>query len=76
MANLSVFGPESFDLVFHPCSNFFVPDIRPVWQECFHVLRPGGCLLGGSSTRSAISSRTSVWRTVALRSGVQSPIRT
>ena len=31
----------------HPCSNCFVPDIRPVWRECFRVLRAGGILLAG-----------------------------
>lgn len=47
MADLSVFGDESFDLVFHPCANCFVPDILPLWRECFRVLRPGGSLLAG-----------------------------
>ena len=47
MADLSIFGDESFDLIFHPCSNLFVPDVRPVWQEAFRVLRNGGSLLAG-----------------------------
>lgn len=47
MANLSVFADESFDLIVHPVSNLFVPDIRPVWQEAFRVLRTGGALLAG-----------------------------
>ena len=47
MADLSVFGDDSFDLVFHACSNCFVPDILPVWSEAFRVLRPGGSLLAG-----------------------------
>ena len=47
MADLSVFGDASFDLIVHPCSNLFVPAVRPVWQECFRVLRPGGVLLSG-----------------------------
>ena len=33
MADLSCFDNESFDMIFHPCSNTFVPDIRPVWKE-------------------------------------------
>jgi hypothetical protein len=33
--------------VFHPCSNCFVPQVRPVWREAFRVLRPGGVLLAG-----------------------------
>lgn len=47
MADLSVFGDGTFDLVFHPVSNVFVPDPMPVWRECFRILRPGGCLLAG-----------------------------
>jgi SAM-dependent methyltransferase len=47
MANLSVFARESFDLIFHPCSNAFVPDVIPVWRECFRILRRGGLLLAG-----------------------------
>lgn len=47
MADLSVFPDASFDLVFHPVSNVFVPDVRPVWRECRRVLRPGGELLAG-----------------------------
>lgn len=47
MADLSVFADQSFDLIFHPVSNVFVPDLTPVWQECARVLRPGGRLLAG-----------------------------
>lgn len=31
MADLSALKSESFDLIFHPCSNCFVPNIEPVW---------------------------------------------
>jgi SAM-dependent methyltransferase len=41
------FADETFDLVFHPVSNLFVPDPVPVWRECARVLRPGGVLLAG-----------------------------
>src|SRR5450759_908708 len=47
MRDLSVFPDESFDLVFHPVSNVFCPEVRPVWKESFRVLRPGGLLLAG-----------------------------
>ena len=47
MAVLSRFDDESFDLVFHPVSNLFAPDVRPVWAEAFRVLRRGGSLLAG-----------------------------
>ena len=47
MRDLTAFGDANFDLVFHPVSNVFCPEIEPVWQECFRVLRPGGILLAG-----------------------------
>jgi SAM-dependent methyltransferase len=47
MADLSAFDSASFDLIFHPISNLFVPDVNVVWRECFRVLRPGGQLLAG-----------------------------
>ncbi|MBN1208618.1 MAG: class I SAM-dependent methyltransferase [Myxococcaceae bacterium] len=47
MRDLSVFPDASFDLIFHPCSNCFVEDIRRVWREAYRVLRPGGTLLSG-----------------------------
>jgi len=47
MADLCAFANESFGLIVHPCSNCFVPNVRPVWRECFRVLRPGGVLLAG-----------------------------
>ena len=45
MRDLSRFAAGSFDCVFHPISNLYVPDVRPVWRECFRALRPGGRLL-------------------------------
>jgi SAM-dependent methyltransferase len=47
MADLSVFPDCRFDLIIHPVSNVFVPDVKPVWREAFRVLRPGGSLLSG-----------------------------
>ncbi len=47
MASLHMFPDACFDLVVHPVSNLFVPDVRPVWQEAYRVLRSGGALLAG-----------------------------
>lgn len=47
MANVHMFADNTFDLIVHPVSNTFVPDVRPVWREAYRVLRPGGALLAG-----------------------------
>ena len=47
MADLSAFADESFDLIFHPVANLFVPDVQVVWREGYRVLRRGGGLLAG-----------------------------
>ncbi len=47
MTDLSLFQEGSFDFIFHPCSNAFVPDVNPVWREAFRVLRSGGTMLAG-----------------------------
>lgn len=47
MRDLSIFEDESFDLIFHPVSNLFIHEIKPVWREAYRVLRKGGSLLAG-----------------------------
>ena len=47
MRDLSRFSDSSFDLIFHPVSNSFIPDPLPVWREAARVLKPGGRLLAG-----------------------------
>ena len=41
------FENESFDLIFHPVSNCYVKEVRPIWKECYRILKPGGSLLAG-----------------------------
>lgn len=41
------FPDGAFDLIFHPVSNCYVREVKPIWRECFRVLRPGGALLAG-----------------------------
>jgi len=47
MRDLSAFTDASFDFIFHPVSNLFIHEIRPVWKEAFRVLRRGGTMLAG-----------------------------
>ncbi|HEY5105824.1 MAG TPA: class I SAM-dependent methyltransferase [Caulobacteraceae bacterium] len=47
MHDLAAFADGQFEIVFHPVSNSYAPEIEPVWCECFRVLRPGGVLLAG-----------------------------
>ncbi|MDQ8934500.1 class I SAM-dependent methyltransferase [Acinetobacter rudis] len=45
MQDLSRFANASFDLIIHPISNQYVPDIETVWKECHRVLKINGTLL-------------------------------
>ena len=41
------FEDEEFDLIFHPVSNCYVKEVKPIWKECYRVLKKGGSLLSG-----------------------------
>ena len=41
------FDDGTFDIIFHPVSNCYVREVKPIWKECWRVLRPGGRLLSG-----------------------------
>ena len=43
------FDDEEFDLIFHPVSNCYIEEVRPVWKECFRILKHGGYLISGTS---------------------------
>ncbi|MFE6509743.1 class I SAM-dependent methyltransferase [Nocardioides sp. NPDC057767] len=47
MRDLGAFDDADFDVIVNPVSNVFSPDLAPVWNEAFRVLRPGGTLLTG-----------------------------
>lgn len=48
MADLSVFPDSRFDLIIHPVSNVFVPDVKPVWREAYRVLHQAAHFCQGS----------------------------
>ncbi len=41
------FEDETFDLIFHPLSNMYVEEVKPIFKECYRVLKKGGILLCG-----------------------------
>lgn len=41
------FEDETFDLIFHPVSNCYVEEVKPIFKECYRILKKGGVLLGG-----------------------------
>ncbi|MBI2786867.1 MAG: class I SAM-dependent methyltransferase [Legionella longbeachae] len=45
MCELKGIGHSSFDYIIHPISNLYVSNLKPVWEECYRVLRTKGILL-------------------------------
>ena len=41
------FEDETFDLIFHPVSNCYVEEVKPIFKECYRILKKGGVLLCG-----------------------------
>jgi SAM-dependent methyltransferase len=41
------FENQFFDIIFWPVSNCYVEDIKPIFKECFRVLKHGGVLIIG-----------------------------
>ncbi len=41
------FAEKTFDLIFHPVSNCYVEQMRPILRECFRILKPGGVFVAG-----------------------------
>ena len=36
-----------FDFIFHPVSNCYVEEVKPIYRECYRVLKKGGIFLAG-----------------------------
>ncbi len=41
------FADGEFDLIFHPDSNCYIEEVKPLWRECHRILKHGGRLLAG-----------------------------
>ncbi len=41
------FEDETFDLIFHPVANCYVEEVKPIWRECYRILKHQGILLAG-----------------------------
>lgn len=41
------FEDEEFDIIFHPISNCYVREVKPIWKECHRILKHGGVILSG-----------------------------
>ncbi len=41
------FEDEHFDIIFHPVSNCYVEEVKPIFKECYRILKHGGILLCG-----------------------------
>lgn len=37
MCDLSRFSDDSFDYILNPSSLMYIPDVKPVFKECYHV---------------------------------------
>lgn len=45
MGDLSEIPDNAFDYIINPISNLYIPNVNPVWKECYRVLRENGVLL-------------------------------
>jgi SAM-dependent methyltransferase len=41
------FDDNTFDIIFHPVSNSYVEQVKPIFKECYRILKPGGIFIGG-----------------------------
>ena len=41
------FADETFDIIFHPVSNCYVEKVKPIFRECYRILKKGGILICG-----------------------------
>ncbi|MBB3204725.1 SAM-dependent methyltransferase [Rhodopirellula rubra] len=60
MDDLSMLPPQSFDLVVHPVSSCYLPDVAAIYAQVARVTRPGGLYI--SQHKSPVSLQGSMQR--------------
>ncbi len=58
MEDLSMFPPQSFDIVVQPVSTCYVPDVGRVYREVARVLVPGGLYISQHKQPLALQARS------------------
>lgn len=56
MHDLSMLGNETFDLVIHPVSTCYLPDLKPVYAEVARVLRADGLYISQHKQPTSLQS--------------------
>lgn len=56
MDDLSMLGDASFDIVIHPVSTCYVPDLRPVYREVARVMADGGLYISQHKQPTSLQS--------------------
>ena len=59
MDNLSMFGANAFELVYHPVSTCYVPDVAAVYREVARVTTKGGLYISQHKQPASLQSGTS-----------------
>jgi SAM-dependent methyltransferase len=57
MDRLEMLGNGAFDLVIHPVSTCYVPQVAPVYREVARVLRPGGLYISQHKQPTSLQAR-------------------
>jgi ubiquinone/menaquinone biosynthesis C-methylase UbiE len=56
MDELSMFGAGEFDVVVHPVSTCYVPDVQPVFAAAARVTRPGGLYISQHKSPTSLQA--------------------
>jgi SAM-dependent methyltransferase len=56
MDDLAAFSPGQFDIVIHPVSTCYVPEIAPVYREVARVVRAGGLYISQHKTPASLQA--------------------